>query len=446
MTGHAGPPGTPPDVRWNWSGSRTYAASRLHRPASVDEVQTVVAATPRLKPLGTRHSFNDIADFAGGDQIDLTRLPPRVDLDTDAQSVTISAGTRYGDIATHLDAAGYALENLASLPHCTVIGSVATATHGSGQTHRSLASAVSAVDLVAADGELRRYTRDDDPDLFPGVVVGLGALGVVTALTLDLVPRFEVAQYVYEGLDWDRAAAHFDELQGAAYSVSLFTNWADPAIDQVWMKHRLGDSTPPAYDLYGARRATRQHHPAELTGAVPDFCTEQLGVAGPWYERLPHFQLRFTPSYGDEIQTEYLVPRRHALAALDALRGLADRIAPLLIVAEIRTIAADDLWMSPFYREDCAAFHFTWQLRQPDVESVLPMIERALAPLGARPHWGKLFDGSGDLDARYPRLPDFRSLVISLDPNGKFRSPFVDRVVFGEGNPRAGVDQRVRDH
>jgi xylitol oxidase len=420
------------DLRRSWSGSRVYAAAELHQPSSVDELQAVVAATPRLKALGTRHCFNDIADFTGGDQIDLSRMPRRVEIDADTQSATISADTRYGDIATQLDEAGFALENLASLPHCTVIGSVATATHGSGQTHPSLASAVSAIELVTADGELRRYTRRDHRDVFPGVVVGLGALGVVTALTLDLVPRFEVAQYVYEHLGWDEARSHFDELQAAAYSVSQFTNWADPVIDQVWMKHRVVDGASPADDLYGAGRATRQHHPAELSGAVPEFCTEQLGVPGPWYERLPHFQLRFTPSYGEEIQTEYLVPRRHAVAALEALRGLADRITPLLIVSEVRTIAADDLWMSPFYREDCAAFHFTWQLRQPEVESLLPTIERALAPFDARPHWGKLFAESGGLDRRYPRLGDFRSLVSSLDPDGKFRSPFVDRVVFGE--------------
>lgn len=424
----------PPDRRQNWSGSRTYVARRLHQPSSVEELQILVAEAPRLKALGTRHCFNDIADFAGGDQVDLTGLPRKVELDPATRSLTISAAARYGDIATGLDEAGFALENLASLPHCTVVGSVATATHGSGQTHQSLASAVSAIELVTADGELRRYSRRDDPGVFPGLVVGLGALGVVTALTLDLVPRFDVAQYVYEHLDWRQAVEHFDEIQDAAYSVSLFTNWADPVIDQVWLKHRIDmDADASAGpDLHGAPLATRQHHPAELTGAVPEFCTPQLGVPGPWYERLPHFQLRFTPSFGEEIQTEYLVPRRDGLAAMETLRRLADQIAPLLIVAEIRTVAADDLWMSPFYREDCVALHFTWQRRPAEIAAVLPAIEEALAPFGARPHWGKLHVASADLDDRYPRRRDFRSLVTSLDPGGKFRSPFVERVVFAD--------------
>jgi xylitol oxidase len=435
----------------NWAGNYAYGATRVVRPRTVGEVQEVVAGASRLKALGTRHCFNDIADFPGGELISLADLDPVFELDRERHTVTVGAATRYGDLAGPLDAAGYALANLASLPHCSVAGSVATATHGSGERQRNLAAAVSAVELVTADGELRRFTRDGDPAEFGGVVVALGALGVVTRLALDLVPAFRVRQEVYEHLPWTAAAEHFDELQDSAYSVSLFTDWAGASIDQVWLKSRVGqspvpgataDRTPVASDwpvvpgarrdLFGASPAGGQRHP--VAGMPPENCTAQLGVPGPWYDRLPHFRLGFTPSSGAELQTEYLMPRRHALAAFEMLRAMSDRITPLLLVSEIRTVAADEAWLSPCYGTDCVAVHFTWLPRQSEVEALLPVIEERLAPFEARPHWGKLFAGPG---AGYPRLADFRALARRLDPGGTFRSPFVARHVLGHHDPRS---------
>jgi xylitol oxidase len=416
----------------NWAGNHAYAAGDVLRPTTVEQVRELVAGTPRIKALGTRHSFNDIADVAGGVQLSLADVNVPIEIDRDAATVTIGGATRYGDLAEPLDAAGYALANLASLPHVTVAGSIATATHGSGERHQSLASAVSAVELVTADGDLRRFSKAEDA--FPGLVVGLGALGVITRLTLDVVPRFDVRQHVFDHLPWDAVIEHFDEIEDAAYSVSLFTNWAGDTVDQVWLKHKVEPdaSFEARTDLFGALPADGPRHPVRAAGMSAVNCTEQLGVAGPWYDRLPHFRLGFTPSAGDELQTEYFVPRRNAVAAFEAIRGLADMVAPLLLVSEIRTIAADDLWLSPLQGGDRVAVHFTWRPLQSEVEAVLPLIEERLAPFGVRPHWGKLFRMDPSVDGLYPRLADFRELATRLDPEGKFRSPFVRRNVFGE--------------
>ncbi|OXM51344.1 FAD-binding protein [Amycolatopsis alba] len=401
----------------NWAGNQTFTAERILRPRTVEQVQDAVAGASAVKALGSGHCFNDIADCPGGVQLDLSALDVETELDAESATVTVPAAARYGDIAVQVHAAGFALANLASLPHCTVAGTVATATHGSGRRNRSLASAVSGVELVTADGELRTYERHD------GVVVGLGALGVVTRLTLDLVPSFDLRQDVFDGLPWQSAYEHFDEIQDAGYSVSMFTNWARDSIDQVWIK----GSGQPGPEFFGARAADGPRHPAHAAGVRADNCTRQLGVTGPWHERIPHFRLDFTPSVGNELQTEYFVPVRHAVAAIEALRGIGHRLAPVLLTSEIRTVAGDELWLSPFHGGDRIALHFTWRPEEDAVRTLLPLIEERLAPFGVRPHWGKLFHRAAD----YPKLADFRALAVELDPDGKFRSPFVRRHVFG---------------
>ena len=404
----------------NWSGNHTYAAARILRPRTLDEVREMVAAAPSIKALGTRHCFNDIADFDGGVQIDIADVASPIEIDPAAATVTVSGATRYGELASFLHARGFGLPNLASLPHCTVAGSVATGTHGSGRRNQGLAAAVSALEIVTADGELRSFGRGDKD--FAGTVVNVGALGVVTRMTLDLVPTFDVRQNVFDGLPWAELLAHFDEIQDSAYSVSAFTNWANDSVDQVWLKS-VGE---PRTELFGARPADGPRHPVHAAGVSAENCTEQLGVPGPWHERLPHFRLGFTPSAGDELQSEYFVPYRHAIAAFEALRGIGHRIAPLALCSEIRTIAGDDLWLSPAQGGDRVALHFTWQPRQDEVEALLPVIEERLAPFEVRAHWGKLFQRNPS-DEAWPMLPEFRELRARLDPNGAFRSPYVVR-------------------
>ena len=410
----------------NWAGNVTYAAAEVLLPRTIEELQGFVAGASQVKALGSRHCFTGIADSPGGVQIDPAGIEVLVEIDAEAATVTVAGAARYGDFAETLHAAGFALPNLASLPHCTVAGSVATATHGSGSGLRGLASAVSAVELVTADGELRTYSRDRE---LPGLVVGLGAFGVVTRMTLDLVPAFDVRVDVFDGLPWKVAFEDFDAVMDSAYSVSMFTNWTGRSIDQVWLKTRLPGEAPRGFP--GAVPADGPRHPAHAAGVSAENCTEQLGVPGPWYERIPHFKLAFTPSVGNEIQSEFFVPRRFAVQAMEAVRTLGPRLAPVLLVSEIRTVAEDELWLSPFHGGDRVALHFTWRPDQPGVEAVLPELEDRLAPFAARPHWGKLFHGAA-LDLRYPKLPEFRELAARLDPDGKFRNPFLRRYVFGE--------------
>ncbi|WP_405896446.1 FAD-binding protein [Streptomyces sp. NBC_00727] len=409
----------------NWAGNITFGARRLCVPRSVRELRDAVAASDAVRPLGTRHSFNTVADTTG-DHVSLAGLPRVVDIDASGKAVALTAGLRFGEFAAELHEHGFALANLGSLPHISVAGAVATGTHGSGVGNRSLAGSVRALSLVTADGGTRTLARADED--FAGAVVSLGALGVVTSLELDLVPAFDVQQWVYEDLPEATLTARFDEVMSAAYSVSVFTDWSPGPVGQVWLKQRVDGEGPagmPA-EWLGARRADGPRHPIPGVPAVN--CTQQQGVPGPWYQRLPHFRMEFTPSNGDELQSEYFVARADAVAAYEALARLRERIAPVLQISEIRTVAADDLWLSPAHGRDSVAFHFTWV---PDAAAVAPVaeaIEEALAPFGARPHWGKVFSTDPEvLRTLYPRYADFEALVSGYDPQGVFRNPFLDR-------------------
>jgi xylitol oxidase len=413
----------------NWAGNIAFSAARLHRPDSVAALREIVAGAGKVRTLGTGHSFNRIAD-TDGDLVSVAGLPPVVEIDTAGSTATVSAGLRYGELAEHLHRAGFALPNLASLPHISVAGACATGTHGSGNGNGGLATAVSGLRLVGPDGDVTELSRRDDPERFPGAVVNLGALGVVTSLTLDLVPGFWLAQYVYRGLSLDRLAEEFDTVFGAAYSVSVFTRWAGGE-GSIWLKARAEPGSAgdvPGLEWLGAQLAEPAQHP--VPDAPPENTTEQGGVPGPWHERLPHFKAEFTPSSGDELQSEYFLPRSAALEGLGELRKLTERIAPVLQVSEIRTVAADELWLSPAYGRDTVGFHFTWV---PDAEAVAPVaaaIEERLAPLGARPHWGKVFAMSpGAAAGTYERIGDFRRLAAELDPAGKFRNAYLDAVL-----------------
>ncbi|WP_104083204.1 D-arabinono-1,4-lactone oxidase [Cryobacterium sp. Y11] len=410
----------------NWAGNYRYTAPIVH-PSNVEQVQLLVAGATGVRALGSRHSFNAIADSAGT-LVALDGLDDNIVIDSAALTVAVSAGTTYGTLAVELQRRGFALHNLASLPHISVAGAIATGTHGSGDRNGSLATAVSALEIVTGSGELLRVDRDSTPD-FAGMVVALGALGIVTRVTLDIEPSFAVQQFVYENLPWSAVLQNFDAVTGSAYSVSLFTNWHGDTVDQAWVKSRDGDFSAGAA-FFGGSAATAGRHP--LPGISAINCTEQLGVAGAWSERLAHFRLALTPSNGDELQSEYHVPREHAVAAIEAMRALSLRITPLVLVSEIRSIAADDLWLSSTYGRAGVALHFTWKPEQAAVEALLPVIEAALAPFLVRPHWGKLFQAdAAALAPVYPRFDDFRALADRFDPTGKFRNAFLERTVFG---------------
>ncbi|NIY70248.1 FAD-binding protein [Streptomyces malaysiensis] len=409
----------------NWAGNITFSAARLHHPDTVDELRRIVRSADRVRVLGTGHSFNRIADTEG-DLVNLDRLPHRVEIDAGKRTATVAAGMRYAHVAHALHTEGYALANLASLPHITVAGACATATHGSGSAQRCLAAAVAGLEIVGPGGEVTRIDRDQDRDRLNGAVVGLGGLGVVTAMTLDIEPTFDVAQWLWTGLPLDRLDDSFEEIFGAAYSVSVFTDWRSGE-GVVWLKCRtdLPDPPEPGQPWLGARPADRHHHP--VPAMPPLHCTEQLGAPGPWHERLPHFRPDFTPSNGDELQSELLLPREAASAAFAALRGLGDRIAPVVQVSEVRTVAADELWLSPAYGRDSVAFHFTWVPDHDAVIEVVAAMEEALLPLGARPHWGKLTTAAPErILSSYDRAADFARLLAEHDPAGKFRNAYLE--------------------
>jgi len=415
----------------NWAGNVTYSTSRILRPKSVVEAQEMVAGAETVRPLGTRHSFSLVGDSAGV-LLSTENLNRVVEIEN--ETVAVEAGIRYGDLSSVLESNGLALPNLASLPHISVGGAIATGTHGSGARNQSLAAGIASLELVCADGSISRLRRGDGD--FDGAVVSLGAVGLVTRASLDVVPAFELRQYVFEQLPWSTVEADLDAILEGAYSVSLFTSWSEPAIGQVWVKtiERLDSQS----SYFGATPARQPRHP--IPGADSENCTAQLGVPGPSGERLPHFRFGFTPSGGAELQSEYVVARKHGADAVRELRGLAGAVSPLLLTSEIRTIAADTLWLSPFYEQDSIAFHFTWKPLLDDVLTLLPRIESALEPFGPRPHWGKLFAAPPqDLEAAYPKLPEFRRLLQRFDGDGKFRNEFISRYVWGEADSQPGM-------
>jgi len=423
-------PAEPVAHETNWAGNLRYHADHIYAPKSAAEVQEIVKKCNTARALGSRHSFNTIADSLTN-QISLQHLDS-IELDEKAHTVTVGAGVRYGTLAPVIDAKGYAVHNLASLPHITVAGAIATATHGSGVRNGNLATAVSALELVTADGNLITLSRAHDGEQFKSAVVSLGAVGIVTKVTLDVQPRFEMTQLVYQNLSIDQLEHNLETIFASGYSVSLFTDWQKHRVNQVWIKAKtesgVAAKIPPMF--YGATAAKTNLHPIDGHSAIN--CTEQMGVPGPWYERMPHFKMNFTPSSGAELQTEYFVPRSRGYEAIRAVETLHEKIGPHLFITELRAIAADDLSMSMAYQRDSMAIHFTWKPETPQVTALLPLIEAKLAPFDARPHWAKIFTvPPATLKKLYPKLSDYQALLKQKDPQGKFRNEFVNHNIFG---------------
>jgi len=413
----------------NWAGNLTYSTEKLDQAKSVQQVQELVKKYPKMKVLGTRHCFNTIADTRDN-FVSLVNMADDISIDPSGKSVTVNSGIKYGQISPYLHNKGFALHNLASLPHISVAGACATATHGSGERNGNLSTAVSAMEMVTAAGDIVKLSREKDGEKFKAAVVNLGALGVVTKVTLDLQPTFLMTQHVYENLPITQLKDHFDEIEGSGYSVSLFTNWQSQNITEIWVKRRADDTRKPEAEWLGAKLATKNLHPIPELSA--ENCTEQMGVAGPWYERMPHFKMGFTPSSGVELQSEYYVPRKNAVDAIMTISKLGSQVGPHLLTSEVRTIAADDLWMSPCYKQDSVTIHFTWKQDWPAVSKLLPIIEKELAPFNAKPHWGKLFTvAPAKLEKLFPKLIEFREMAKEYDPKGKFRNEFLNTNLFG---------------
>ena len=401
----------------NWGGNISLSGAIVDAPIELDNLCELVAASERCRVLGSRHSFNTISDSAT--IIDTRNLPTTFSVADDRSDVTVSGWATYAWLAEQLSAHGLALKNMASLPHISVAGAIATGTHGSGNANQNLAASVSGLRLIRSDGELVELRRGDRD--FDGAVVGLGALGLTVDVTLDVVPTFDLEQRVFDGPDLGVLAARVDDVFAAGYSVSVFTEWAGRA-DQIWVKQRVGDDTPSQSQelLDSLTPAEVRRHPViELDASG---CTEQLGAPGPWFDRLPHFQMGFEPSVGDEIQSEFFVHRMHAAEAIDAMARIGGDISEALMIGEIRTVAADSLWMSPHHGRDSLAFHFTWHPDPAAADAAARAVATALEPFAVRPHWGKVF-AHDLLDlAQYENAHQFVELVERFDPTGTFRN------------------------
>lgn len=406
----------------NWSKNIVFNDRGYLQPESIAELQEMVRSHPKIRARGTAHCFNQIADTSSY-AINLSKMPKTIVIDESRKFVTVSAGLQYGELAPTLHSMGYALNNLASLPHISIAGSISTGTHGSGINNQNLASQVVALDLVTAEGELRHIGRNNPA--FNALVVGLGLGGVVYQYQLSIEPTFEIRQVIYPEIPVDFVQRHFDQIMSTAYSTSFFTDWGSNQSGNLWCKFRQDEDIPEK--VAGVAQAVRKYHP--ITSVDPSACTDQSGVPGSWYERLPHFKLEFTPSVGEEIQSEFFINRKDAPAAIEALMKLAPEIHPLLWITELRTIASDDLWLSGAYQRDTAAIHFTWK-KDDAIYPLLEKIESALTPFNYRPHWGKVFTAdSRYLTSAYAKMSEFEALINGLDPKNKFGNSFTRKIV-----------------
>jgi len=406
----------------NWAGTVTFQDSSAEYPETLDSLKQAISSSSRVRARGSAHCFNDIADTSAA-SINLEKMPQEIQINKDSQTVRVPAGLKYGELATALHERGWAIHNMASLPHISVAGAVATATHGSGVGNGNLATAVRSLELVLPDGTTKRISQGDED--FEGYVVGLGLTGVVVNLDLAIEPTFNISQTVYRGMSRETYAANIKEIMSLAYSVSYFTTWAATGGGEVWAKFKSGATAPTK--LFEAYPATSNRHP--LPGLNPEPCTEQMGVSGPWHLRLPHFKMEFTPSAGDEIQSEFFVDINDAPAAFAALEKIAPQINEILWVSEIRAIAADQLWMSPHFQRDSIGIHFTWK-KVDAVYEMVKVVEAVLAPFKYRPHLGKVFSASPQyLESVMPKMADFKQLVNEIDPNNKFGNEFTDKLL-----------------
>ncbi len=406
----------------NWSKNVDFNDRGYLQPESLAELQELVRSNAKLRARGTAHCFNEIANTSSY-AINLSKMPKTIEVNPDTNSVIVAAGLKYGELAPVLHEHGWALNNLASLPHISIAGSISTGTHGSGMGNQNLANQVLALDLVTAEGELRRIDRTNPA--FNALVVGLGLGGIVYQYELKIEPTFEIRQVIYPDIPLDVLQRSFNQIMGSAYSASYFTDWGSDQVGNLWCKFRDGEEIPES--IGGCAKADKKYHP--IPSVDPVACTEQLGAPGFWHERLSHFKLDFTPSVGEEIQTEFFVDRKDAAAAIEAVSKLGAEITPLLWITELRTIAADDLWLSGAYQRDTLAIHFTWK-KDDAIYPVIEKVEAALRPINYRPHWGKVFTADAQyLKSVYPKMSEFQALMQALDPSKKFENTFTRKTV-----------------
>jgi xylitol oxidase len=408
----------------NWAKNITFSSQNFIEIENITQLQKVIESSNKLKVVGTGHSFSEIADTTGT-LISLKNLDPEIEIDEKSQTVKVAAGTSYANLAKYLEKNGWAISNLASLGEITIAGAIMTGTHGSGSNNKVLSDSVVAIEMILASGDKFVIDRKDFAQ-FPGFVVSFGALAVFTKLTLKIVKSFSVKQVVYENIPIQSILENFNEIFDKPYSASYFNNWSPKNTGQIWMKFLDNDKFPELQsNAYGGNLAKTNQHPVKVNH--PDNCTEQMGVAGKWLFRLPHFKLDSSPASGDEVQTEYLVDRKHVQSYINELIKIGEDIAVRVYATEIRTISSDDLWLSGAYERETVGFHFTWK-KSSEIKEFLPVIENILGKNNGRPHWGKLFSTTkAQLIERYPKYEEFRNLIHKYDSGNKFGNKFIEQ-------------------
>ena len=408
-------------VNRNWATNITFQDAETIHPQSVTDLQELVHTSEKIRARGSAHCFNTIADTREVAVI-LDQMPDLMEIDETRKKVRVGAGVKYAQLAEFLFPKGWALHNLASLPHVSLAGAVSTGTHGSGIRNGALHTAVSSIELIGADGSLRQVTRGIDRNFYASIV-SLGLAGIATSFQLEIEPSFEIMQTVYGDLPRATFQENLIEILSGAYSVSYLTTWGDNKAGDLWFKSK----SPPPAQYFGALPRTEKAHP--IFGVDPDACTEQFGVSGPWHLRLPHFRIDANPSLGNELQSEFFVASENAAAAFAILEEISSNIRHKLLVTEVRAIAADEHWLSPAYQRETVAFHCTWE-NDPEVPALVAVIESALQRFAIRPHFGKVFNLSGEHLARVlPRFSEFKEHISEIDPHGKFQNEFTSALL-----------------
>jgi len=406
----------------NWSKNVDFNDRAFLQPESLAELQELARSNGKIRARGTAHCFNEIANTSSY-AINLAKMPRVIEVNAENKSVKVSSGLTYGELAPVLHNQGWALNNLASLPHISIAGSISTGTHGSGIKNQNLSNQVLSLDIVTAEGELRHIDRANPA--FNALVVGLGLGGIAYQYELKIETTFTIRQVVYPEIPLDVLQRNFDQIMGTAYSVSYFTDWSSAQVGNLWCKFRDNEVIPES--VGGSAKADKKYHP--IPSVDPVACTDQLGESGHWHQRLSHFKLEFTPSVGEEIQTEFFIDRKDAAAAIEAISKLGEEITPLLWITELRTIAADDLWLSGAYQRDTLGIHFTWK-KDLAIYPVIEKVEAALRPFNYRPHWGKVFTADAKyLSTVYPKMSEFKALTEALDPKSKFENLFTRKFI-----------------
>ncbi|KAI1700234.1 d-arabinono-1,4-lactone oxidase domain-containing protein [Ditylenchus destructor] len=380
----------------NWGNNFRFSTQNIQYPTSVEEVQQIVRNANKLRVVGTRHSFSKIAD-SPNTMLSTLALKNIIGFDPTVPSITVQAGITYTDLNPFLPNYG-----------------------------------------------------PNDPEL-KAIAVGLGAFGVITQVELEVEPTFNLTNYVFVNMPEQDIYDHFDEIENLGYSVQLFTDFSTPGVwDQVWVWVRSDENSNVGnmQNLYGA---TRTHEQVTAIEALPPTYLMEQGKEQPWYYGLVDYHLGLSGFDGAEIQSEYFMPYENAIPAIQAVSNFSDLIAPRVYTMLIRTIKGDDLWMSESFNETTVAIHFTWKPNMTAVMEVLPQIEQALLPYGARPHWGKVFaQGPETYLHRYPKLNQWKQLAETLDPTHKFRNKFLEDTVFtgsssGGGGVLGGIIGRIRN-